>query len=77
VVRGAEPVRATIVAEVSRAQQRRTDVDRERYANRAESLGAIAAAALTLVDQRLLLPDDVPDVIRRAASHDESATAAK
>jgi hypothetical protein len=49
----------------------------ERYANRAEYLGAIAAVALTLVDERLLLADDVPDVIRRAAAHYEWATTKK
>jgi hypothetical protein len=37
----------------------------------ARSTSAIAAAALTLVDNSLLLPDDVPDAIRRAAAHYE------
>jgi hypothetical protein len=41
----------------------------ERYASREEYLGRIAVAAVALVDDRVLLAEDVPDIIRRAASH--------
>jgi hypothetical protein len=62
----------------SKADRERTKDDRksieERYANRDEYLGRIAAAAVTLVDDRLLLAEDVPDIIRRAAAHYDWAT---
>jgi hypothetical protein len=41
----------------------------ERYASKDDYLGRIAAAAVTLVDQRYLLPEDVPEMIRQAAAH--------
>ncbi len=46
----------------------------ERYANKEEYLGRISIAALTLVDDRLLLADDVTDIIRRASAHYDWAT---
>jgi hypothetical protein len=36
---------------------------------RTEYLGRVAEAALSLVRQRLLLPEDVPFVLERAAAH--------
>jgi hypothetical protein len=57
----------------TKAERERTGDGRlsieERYASRDEYLGRIAAAALSLVDERFLLPEDVPDIIRRAARH--------
>ncbi|MGD9905530.1 MAG: alpha/beta hydrolase domain-containing protein [Vicinamibacterales bacterium] len=47
----------------------------ERYASREDYLGRIALAALQLVEARLLLPDDVPDEIARAARHWDWAAA--
>ena len=41
----------------------------ERYADRAAYLGRIAEAALALQRDRLLLPEDVPVVVERAAAH--------
>ena len=41
----------------------------ERYASREDYLGRISLAAVSLVDEGLLLAEDVPDVIRRAATH--------
>jgi hypothetical protein len=41
----------------------------ERYRTREEYLGRVASAALSLVRQRLLLPEDVPLVLERAAAH--------
>jgi hypothetical protein len=41
----------------------------ERYADRAVYLGRVAEAALALQRDRLLLPEDVPVVIERAAAH--------
>ena len=46
----------------------------ERYASREDYLGRIALAALALVDERFLLPEDVPDEIARAARHWDWAT---
>ncbi|MGE0816015.1 MAG: alpha/beta hydrolase domain-containing protein [Vicinamibacterales bacterium] len=48
----------------------------ERYANKDEYLGRIAAAAVALVRERYLLADDVPDVIGRAAAHYDWAVGA-
>jgi hypothetical protein len=57
----------------TRADRERTGDARrsiaERYASRDEYLGRIAAAALSLVHDRFLLPEDVPDEIARAARH--------
>jgi hypothetical protein len=41
----------------------------ERYRGRADYLGRVAEAALSLVRERLLLPEDVPVVLERAADH--------
>jgi hypothetical protein len=41
----------------------------ERYRSREEYVGRVSAAALALVQDRLLLPEDVPAVLRRAAAH--------
>lgn len=41
----------------------------ERYANRDEYLGKITRAAIELMDQNLLLAQDVPEIVRRAARH--------
>jgi hypothetical protein len=41
----------------------------ERYRSREEYLGRASAAALALVRERLLLPEDVPAVLERAAAH--------
>lgn len=41
----------------------------ERYASREDYLGRIALAAVALVNERLLLPEDVADEIARAARH--------
>ena len=41
----------------------------ERYAGREAYLGRVAEAALALVRERLLLAEDVPFVIERAAAH--------
>ncbi len=41
----------------------------ERYASRAEYLGLVAEAGLALVDGRLLLPGDLPAIVRNANSH--------
>jgi hypothetical protein len=46
----------------------RPSVD-ERYRGREEYLGRVATAALALVRQRFLLPEDVPLVLERAAAH--------
>jgi hypothetical protein len=49
----------------------------ERYASREDYLGRIALAAVGLVADRFLLPEDVPEEIARAARHWDWATAAK
>ncbi len=41
----------------------------ERYRGREEYLGRVSAAALALVRERLLLPEDVPAVLERALAH--------
>jgi hypothetical protein len=46
----------------------------ERYANQEEYLGRIALTAVGLVDERYLLPEDVPEILRRAGTHYEWAT---
>jgi hypothetical protein len=46
----------------------------ERYASREDYLGRIALAAVALVTDRFLLPEDVPDEIARAARHWDWAT---
>jgi hypothetical protein len=38
----------------------------ERYANRADYVAEVRAAALALRDQRFVLPDDVDTVVHRA-----------
>jgi hypothetical protein len=46
----------------------------ERYASREDYLGRIALAALALVEERFLLPEDVPEELARAARHWDWAT---
>jgi hypothetical protein len=46
----------------------------ERYAGREDYVGRIALAALALVRERLLLPEDVPGILDRAATHYDWAT---
>jgi hypothetical protein len=41
----------------------------ERYRGRTDYLGRVAEAALSLVRERFLLPEDVPCVLERAAAH--------
>jgi hypothetical protein len=48
----------------------------ERYASREDYLGRIALAAVALVADRFLIPEDVPGEIERAARHWDWATAA-
>ena len=48
----------------------------ERYASREDYLGRIALAAVALVEDRFLLPEDVPEEIARAARHYDWATGA-
>jgi hypothetical protein len=48
----------------------------ERYAGREDYLGRVALAAVALVGERYLLPEDVPDIISRAAAHWDWATGA-
>lgn len=59
----------------TRADRERTGDSRrsieERYASREDYLGRIALAAVALEDEGLLLAEDVPGVIRRAAAHHE------
>ena len=49
----------------------------ERYRSREEYLGRVGAAALALVRERLLLPQDVPTVLERATTHWEWRAAAR
>ena len=49
----------------------------ERYASKEDYLGRIALAAVGLADGGYLLPEDVPQIIQRAASHYEWATRTK
>jgi hypothetical protein len=46
----------------------------ERYASRQDYLGRIALEAVGLVDERYLLPEDVPEIIRQAGAHWDWAT---
>ena len=46
----------------------------ERYPSREDYLGRIALAAVALVRDRYLLPEDVPDILTRAAAHFDWAT---
>jgi hypothetical protein len=46
----------------------------ERYPSRAHYLGQLAEAALRLVKDGYLLPEDVPSVLNRAATHWDHAT---
>jgi hypothetical protein len=46
----------------------------ERYASKEDYVGRVRLAALALVDERYLLPEDVPEIIRQAAAHYEWAT---
>ena len=41
----------------------------ERYRGREDYLGRVALSAVALVHERLLLPQDVPFVLERAAAH--------
>jgi Alpha/beta hydrolase domain len=41
----------------------------ERYRGRDEYVGKLAASALDLVERGYLLPEDVPDLLKRAAAH--------
>ncbi len=62
----------------SRADRERTKDGRqsiaERYASQTDYLGRIALEAVALVEQRLLLPEDVPAMIQRARAHYDWAT---
>ncbi len=64
----------------SRADRERSGDGRrsiaERYPSREDYLGRVALAALALVTDRFLLPEDVPDELARAARHWEWATGA-
>jgi hypothetical protein len=60
-------------AERERTKDGRKSID-ERYANKEEYLRRISTAAVALVDDRLLLADDMPEIIRRAAAHYDWAT---
>jgi hypothetical protein len=55
-------------AEREAARDPRPSVE-ERYRGRAEYLGRLSEAALGLVRERFLLPEDVPVVVERAAAH--------
>jgi hypothetical protein len=61
-----------------RSRRRRADRERasdprpsieERYRGRDEYVGKLAASALDLVERGYLLPEDVPDLLKRAAAH--------
>lgn len=62
----------------TRADRERTGDSRrsiaERYASAEDYLGRIAQAAVVLVDERFLLAEDVPGILRRAAAHYAWAT---
>ena len=62
----------------TRADRERTGDPRasieERYRNRDDYVGKVAAAALDLVDRGYLLAEDVADLLRRAAEHYDWAT---
>lgn len=61
-------------ADRERANDPRKSIE-ERYRNRDEYVGRVAAAALDLVDRGYLLPGDVADLLRHAADHYQWATA--
>jgi hypothetical protein len=63
-------------AERERAGDPRPAIE-ERYRNRDEYLGRVAAAALELVKNRYLLEEDVVDILARAGEHYEWATGIK
>jgi hypothetical protein len=46
----------------------------ERYRNRDEYIGRYTSATHDLVDRGYLLPEDVPDLLRRAVLHYDWAT---
>ncbi len=48
----------------------------ERYSSKDDYLGKITAAARRLVDERLLLSQDVPEIVAQASAHFDWATAA-
>jgi hypothetical protein len=62
----------------TRADRERTGDSRrsieERYPSREDYLGRISLATVALVDEGFLLAEDVPAIIRRAATHYEWAT---
>ena len=62
----------------TRAEREQTGDSRkaiaERYLSKDDYLGRIAQAAVRLVDSGFLLADDVPDQVRRAATHYDWAT---
>jgi hypothetical protein len=62
----------------TRADRERTKDPRvsieERYRNRDEYIGRYTSATLDLVDRGYLLPEDVPDLLRRAVLHYDWAT---
>ena len=55
-------------ADRERANDPRPSIE-ERYRGRDEYVGKLAASALDLVERGYLLPEDVPDLLKRAASH--------
>jgi hypothetical protein len=63
-------------ADRDRASDPRLSIE-ERYRNRDEYVGRVAAAALDLVDRGYLLSDDVADLLRHAAEHYDWATTGK
>jgi len=63
-------------AERERAGDPRLSIE-ERYRNRDEYIGRIAAAALQLVKNRYLLEEDVVDILARAGEHYDWATSIK
>jgi len=55
-------------AERERASDPRLSIE-ERYRGRDEYVGKLATAAVDLVERGYLLPEDVPDLLKRAAAH--------
>jgi hypothetical protein len=55
-------------ADRERANDPRPSIE-ERYRGRDEYVGRFAASAVALVEQGYLLPEDVPDLLKRAAAH--------
>jgi hypothetical protein len=68
------PLPRTRVVREQRGDSRRSI--EERYSSRDEYLGRIARTAISLVDERYLLAEDVPEILRRAGAHYEWATRA-